>query len=204
MSKIHHKKKQKAIRVSAVFVLIGVIGIGFFQLRTRIYCALSNLNSQQVSYDSIQIAQVIDGDTVELANHEKVRLIGIDTPELYDSDKLFRDAAESGVPAHVISVLGKQAHLFAQQLCERRTVKLEFGTERKDKYGRLLAFIFLEDGRMANEEIIKAGYAFAYLRFPFREDYRVRFREAEKTAKQNKAGLWKGDPGLSLLEKIYR
>ena len=75
--------------------------------------------------------------------------------------------------------------------------------EREDKYGRLLAYIWTEENGLFNEFILEEGFASAYLQFPFKEEYRKRFTEAEKSARLSNKGLWREEPYPTvLLDKI--
>jgi len=90
-----------------------------------------------------RITKVYDGDTVKITSGDKVRLIGIDTPEAYESDKLFRDAARTGQDVNRIKARGRLAAQFTKRIADGKPVRLEFDMERKDKYGRLLAYLFI-------------------------------------------------------------
>ena len=96
--------------------------------------------------DPATIVRVVDGDTVEImlkGQKEKVRLIGVDTPEKFESDKLHRDAARTGQDEKTIRALGERASDFTKSLVKRGgAVQLEYGQEERDKYHRLLAFSF--------------------------------------------------------------
>ncbi len=140
--------------------------------------------------ESAYVKKVIDGDTIMLANRKKVRLIGIDTPELYECDKLFRDARRSNIPPKKIQVMARESCLFTKLACEKKTVTLEFDLHRYDKYGRILAYVHLPDGKLLNQEIIEQGYGLAYLFFPFNQEYRKRFIQSENDAKKHQRGLW--------------
>ncbi len=122
-----------------------------------------------------RIVYVIDGDTVILKNHERVRLIGIDAPEI--DSKYHR-----GEP------FGKEAKKYLKELIEGKEVTLKDGPEPRDKYGRRLAFIYLPDGVFVNEVMVREGYAEAYRRFPHK--YREHFLELEAEAKGNESGMW--------------
>jgi micrococcal nuclease len=74
-------------------------------------------------------------------------------------------------------------------MVEGKEVRLEYDWQKRDKYGRLLAYVFLMDGTFLNAEIIKQGYGFAYTRYPFK--YLDEFRRYEREARENKRGLWK-------------
>jgi len=73
-------------------------------------------------------------------------------------------------------------------MVEGKRVKLEYDWQRKDRYGRTLAYVYLDDGTFLNAEIIKQGYGFAYTKYPFK--YLDEFRELQKEARLNKRGLW--------------
>ena len=122
------------------------------------------------------IARVIDGDTLLLSNGERVRLIGVDTPELYH-------------PLKPVQYFAKEASQFTRRMAEGKSVRLEYDCRRRDRYGRLLAYVYLEDGTFLNAEIIKQGYGFAFTKYPFK--YLDEFRQYEIEARQNKRGLWK-------------
>jgi micrococcal nuclease len=121
------------------------------------------------------VKRVIDGDTVELTTSEKVRLIGVDTPETKD-------------PRKPVQYFGTEATAFTKRLVEGKRVRLEYDQQRQDKYGRTLAYVYLEDGTFVNAEIIRQGYGFAYTRFPF--TYLEQFRQLEREAREAKRGLW--------------
>jgi endonuclease YncB( thermonuclease family) len=121
------------------------------------------------------VKRVIDGDTIELTTGEKVRLIGVDTPETKD-------------PRKPVQYFGKEATAFTQRLVEGKRVRLAYDQQRQDKYGRTLAYIYLEDGTFVNAEIITQGYGFAYTRFPFK--YLEEFRQLEREAREAGRGLW--------------
>lgn len=119
--------------------------------------------------------RVVDGDTLILEGAERVRLIGVDAPESVD-------------PRRPVEALGMEAAAFTRRMAEGRRVRLEFNLERKDQYGRTLAYVFLEDGTFLNAEIIRQGYARAYTSFPFR--YREEFMALEREARLTRRGLW--------------
>ncbi|MBS3906950.1 MAG: thermonuclease family protein [Syntrophaceae bacterium] len=123
-----------------------------------------------------RVKRVIDGDTLMLSNGQKVRLIGVDTPETKH-------------PKKSVQHFGKEAYLFTQKMVEGKEVRLEYDWREKDKYGRPLAYVYLMDGTFLNAEIIKQGYGFAYTKFPFK--YLEEFRRYEKEARENGKGLWK-------------
>jgi len=130
------------------------------------------LNAQ----DLVKVKRVIDGDTILLTNGERVRLIGVDTPETKH-------------PQKPVERFGKEAYLFTKKMVEGKEVRLKYDWPRKDKHDRLLAYVYLLNGTFLNAEIIKQGYGFAYTKYPFK--YIEEFRQYEREAKENKKGLWR-------------
>jgi len=119
--------------------------------------------------------RVIDGDTIVLDGKETVRLIGVDAPESKDTREPVQYFAE-------------ESYKFVKSMVEGKRVRLENDRERLDKYGRTLAYVYLEDGTFINAEIIKQGYGFAYTKYPFK--YMEEFRRYERGARESKRGLW--------------
>ena len=122
--------------------------------------------------------RVIDGDTIIVRMNGikvRVRLIGVDTPETKH-------------PKKPVEYFGKEASAFTKSMVESNKVRLEYDQEKRDKYGRLLAYVYLEDGSFLNAEIVKQGYGFAYTKFPFK--YLDDFKKYEKEARGNNRGLW--------------
>jgi micrococcal nuclease len=119
--------------------------------------------------------KVIDGNTIVLSNGEKVRLIGVDIPETKHSNRRLEDCI-------------KEASAFTRKMVEGKTIKLAYDWQQRDKYGSLLAYVYLTDGTFLNAEIIKQGYGHAYTRFPFK--YLDEFRQYEREAQEAKKGLW--------------
>ncbi len=122
------------------------------------------------------VEHVIDGDTVVI-DGTTVRLIGIDAPE-------------TNHPAKPAQCYGGESKEYALNMLGGR--KVEYKTDKnysiKDKYNRLLAYLYV-DGKLYNAEAIKNGYALAYTRFPFK--YLKKFVQLEAEAKENKLGMWK-------------
>ena len=129
------------------------------------------------SYAEIyKVKRVIDGDTLLLSNGERVRLIGVDTPETKH-------------PQKPVQYFGREAYLFTKEMVDGKEARFEFDRQKRDRYGRLLAYVYLLDGTFLNAEIIKQGYGFAYTRFPFK--YMEEFRRYEREARENRKGLWR-------------
>jgi micrococcal nuclease len=187
--------------VKSIFVLLIVL----FLLPLGIYCANNaTVDSQgkttipfgkSYNYEDILVARVVDGDTLKLENGERVRLIGIDTPEMHESSKLYRDSQRTGNDVRTIKALGKRSYEFVRGMLENQRVRLEFDVEKHDKYGRLLAYVFLKDGTFVNAEIVRRGYA-SLMTIPPNVKYADTFKQLYKEARNNKAGLWKEQGGL--------
>jgi micrococcal nuclease len=160
----------------------------------RVYYAEGKLRipfGQSYNYADILVQRVIDGDTVQLETGERVRLIGIDTPELHESDKLYRDSQRTKQDVSTIQELGRRAYAFTRNLVEGKRVSLEFDVEKHDRYGRLLAYVYLKDGTFVNAEIIKHGYA-SLMTIPPNVKYAQLFLSLYRDARMNKRGLWGG------------
>lgn len=136
------------------------------------------------------VVRVIDGDTFEIESGERVRLLGIDTPEKWESSKLDKDSERSGKDKETIKKLGALASEYAENLLLGKKVVLvaDSTNDDKDRYGRLLRYAYLEDGTFFNLKIIQDGYAYAYTRFPI--IYKDEFLSAQKEARENSRGLW--------------
>lgn len=142
------------------------------------------------NYSDIKVRRTVDGDTLQLESGERVRLIGIDTPEVHESDKLYRDAQRTKQDIATIQELGRRAWQFTKNLVEGKQVSLEFDVEKHDKYGRLLAYVYLKDGTFVNAKIVQEGYA-SLLTIPPNVKYADLFLKLYQEARNNKRGLWK-------------
>jgi micrococcal nuclease len=141
------------------------------------------------NYADVLVKRVVDGDTIVLETGERVRLIGIDTPELHESDKLYRDASRTGQDIKAIQKLGRRAYEFTRNLVEGKRVSLEFDAEKRDRYKRLLAYVYLKDGTFVNAEIVKQGYA-SLMTIPPNVKYADLFLGLYREARENRRGLW--------------
>ncbi|MGN6217002.1 MAG: thermonuclease family protein [Solirubrobacterales bacterium] len=125
-----------------------------------------------------QVLRVIDGDTIEVrvdGRTEDVRYIGIDTPE----------TVKPGTP---VQCFGPRAHRFNSHLVEGRRVRLVFGVERRDVYGRLLAYVHLGP-RFVNAELVRRGFA-RTLEIAPNTRFAGRFKRLEMAAARAGKGLW--------------
>lgn len=142
------------------------------------------------NYTDILVKRAVDGDTIILQTGERVRLIGIDTPELHESNKLYRDAERTEQDTSTIQKLGRLSYEFTKNLVEGKRVSLEFDVEKYDKYDRLLAYVYLKDGTFINAEIVKQGYA-SLMTIPPNVKYADLFLKLYQEARENRRGLWK-------------
>jgi len=142
------------------------------------------------NYSDVSVKRAVDGDTLLLSSGERVRLIGIDTPEMHESNKLQRDSQRSGQDASTIQKLGRLSYEFTRNLVEGKRVSLEFDAEKYDKYKRLLAYVYLKDGTFVNAEIVKQGYA-SLMSIPPNVKYADLFQQLYREARENRRGLWR-------------
>jgi len=129
------------------------------------------------SDETVQISRIHDGDTVWLADGRKIRIIGINTPELARDNK----------PAEP---LARQARDELRQLLDKQArIQLRYGTEKTDRYGRLLAHLFLDNGQNVSEWLLRRGLAFS-LTVPPNLWQADCYQRAEQQARAQQQGLW--------------
>ncbi len=157
--------------------------------RLRAIVVLALVVGGVVSAEAQRVRQVIDGDTITVSGVGVVRLLGVDAPEKtggYRDSEPFGDAAAK----------------YMRELLAGRDVRLEYDGPLKDPYNRTLAYVFLPDGRLANVEIIRAGYAETYRRFEYRR--KTEFFAAERDAKAARRGMWAQAPGAQVAARSRR
>jgi micrococcal nuclease len=134
-----------------------------------------------------EVIDHVDGDTVRVRIPnapetvravETIRLIGVDTPETVH-------------PSKPVERFGKEASDFTRERLLGKSVYLAFDWDLRDRYGRLLAYIYTGEGRCFNAFLVQEGYGFAYTRFPFQ--FMEEFRALEQQARNEKRGLWGDD-----------
>jgi micrococcal nuclease len=128
------------------------------------------------------VASVTDGDTIKvriIGKLETIRLIGIDTPETVD-------------PRKPVQCFGKEASNQAMTIFKDKKVRLEVDPTQgdSDQYGRLLRYVFLEDGTFVNKKMIEDGFAHEYTFQSKPYKYQAEFKDAEKSAAASLRGLW--------------
>jgi micrococcal nuclease len=165
----------------AVFLLLAFAGGGGLDL-------LGSDDSSSSRADLTgRVTRVVDGDTVKVRlargrGTRTVRYIGVDTPE-------------SVKPGEPVQCFAKAASSFNERLVQGRRVRLEIGRERTDRYGRLLAYVYVR-GRgnpFVNAELLRRGYA-RTLAIPPNTDRAGRFAELERRARDDRRGLWAACP----------
>lgn len=135
---------------------------------------------QQIPEGQYPVVSFVDGDTITVSVNgvdESIRLIGVDTPETRD-------------PRTDVQCFGKLASDFTKRLIGDQPVRLANDSLNadRDRYNRLLRYVYLPDERLVNAEIIKQGYGFAYTLYPFEK--LEEFRDYEKQAREQNLGLW--------------
>lgn len=158
------------------------------------------LGGQAIAGTSSYLARVVgvvDGDTLKITvsgNIESVRLIGIDTPESKINKKARKDAKRSRQDVQAILSLGKAAFGYTKSIVKPGDmVRIEQDVESRDRYGRILAYVYLKSGKMLNEEIVAAGFA-SILTIPPNVKCKDRFLRAYRIARENGRGLWATSP----------
>jgi micrococcal nuclease len=120
------------------------------------------------------VAQVIDGDTIDLASGERIRYLMIDTPEITGATN---------------DCFGIEARDFNRDLVLGKEIELEYDVECTDRFGRLLAYVSV-DGREINSLLVERGYACALYIPPNGEDRRTEFENLEAAAMAGNRGMW--------------
>jgi micrococcal nuclease len=144
------------------------------QSSVPIFSPTENIEKQELLF---KVIKVIDGDTIKLENGEAVRYLGIDTSETVH-------------PSKPVQCFGKEASAKNRELVEGKLVKLEKDITDRDKYGRLLRYVWVGD-LFVNDELVRQGYAYAYT-YPPDVKYSEQFVQAQQEARGNNRGLWLG------------
>lgn len=167
-------------KVDRILFLLGVVVIiGGFLVGKVVPQVTSVLGEK--SYQEANVIKVVDGDSIHVLldnKDETIRLIGVDTPETVD-------------PRKKVQCFGKEASNFAKSMLAGKRVFLEEDATQgdKDKYQRLLRYVFLEDGSNFNKLLIQEGYAYEYT-YDLQYQYQAEFKDAQKEAQGNNKGLW--------------
>jgi micrococcal nuclease len=124
----------------------------------------------------LRVIEVLDGDSIVLSNGEEVRYVGIDAPEY-------------GQP------YAEEAKEFNRKLVKGKIIRLEFDIEKRDRYGRLLAYVYTGN-ILVNAELVKKGFASIYTvhTVPPNVKYKDLFLKLQNKARKDKRGLWSKRP----------
>ena len=137
------------------------------------------------SAELYKVVHVVDGDTIDIIYHgtkERVRFLCVNTPESVHPDR------KQNIP------MGKVASDYTKQRLAGKYVGIDLETKTRGKYGRLLAYVFV-DGQNFNLELVREGLSPYYTKYGLSEKYNQDFRKAEKYARGNGLNIW-GDPEL--------
>ncbi len=130
---------------------------------------------------TVQVVRVIDGDTIQVCcvfgDRVKVRYIGVDTPETHH-------------PMKGVEHYGMEAAEANRKMVDGKTVRLEFDVQQLDRYNRLLAYVYLEDGTFVNAWLVEHGYAMV-MTVPPNVRHQDLFLKLQREAREAKRGLWR-------------
>ncbi len=139
------------------------------------------VSCQDGSFLAVKVVRVVDGDTIQVCcigwKREKVRYIGVNTPETKH-------------PTRGVEYFGKEASEANRKLVEGKTVRLEFDVQQLDKYGRTLAYVYLEDGTFLNAWLVENGYAMV-MTVPPNVKHQELFLKLQREAREAGRGLWR-------------
>jgi micrococcal nuclease len=168
-------------------VLLSVTLLGLYTLHNLHIDSSAKDSSGFPDSAVAEVVDVRDGDSLLVRigqRTERVRLLGIDAPEL------------GQMP------WGNRAKRHLKSLLDNPKIRIETDVEKRDRYGRLLAYIWTSDGRFVNLEMVRDGYAVLYT-IPLNVRYIERLRDAQNEAKERKRGIW-GSEGLTESAQEYR
>lgn len=161
-----------------IFILIILFVLGiiiYFSVKDAAgYLKTVNFTLPKINEEFV-VKRVVDGDTIELADGQKVRYIGINTPETAD-------------PRKPVECFGLEAKERNKELVEGKVVRLEKDTSETDVYKRLLRYVYVGDA-FINDLLVKEGFA-NVATYPPDVKFVNQFLESEKYARENKLGLW--------------
>lgn len=181
------------VTLNIVVLTIGIMAVIAWKsdYGNKVINLVRNQNTDVVGYYSV--TAVYDGDTIGInmsGKTERIRLIGVDTPETKDPD----------LP---IQCYGPESSAYTESNLLGKEVRLESDptNQNRDRYDRLLRYVYLKDGVLWNLKLIEEGYGFAYLRYPFKK--LKTFEASENYAKSTDKGLWKAC-SPSIVNGVYR
>jgi micrococcal nuclease len=158
---------------------LNIAGFALLMMIMIILNGCAQHKSAAANQAMVKVERTVDGDTIEIelnGKKEKVRLIGIDTPE-------------TKKPNTPVMYYGKEASAYTNKRLYNQTISLEWDVDRRDKYNRLLAYVWIDD-ELFNETLVKEGYA-RLSTFPPNVKYVDRFTKAQELARKQGSGIWK-------------
>jgi len=166
-SKVPHTNRilSHTNRIRSPFLLIAVLCIGLF------------FAGPSRAQETVFVRWVDDGDTIVLADGRRIRYIGINAPEIGHADIKPEP-------------LGPEARIFNRQMVFQKYVRLEFDKEKKDHYGRQLAYIFSLTDVFINQEILHRGYGHYLYHYPNTRHHTI-LLEAQRSAMKAETGIWR-------------
>ncbi len=170
------RKRKKSPVIPGVISLISALVLTIYALYTN-QGETEQRDVLPSSFATHRVAKVIDGDTIVLENGEKVRYIGINAPEITKKRDCFSSEAKKKNESLVL----------------HKEVLLEKDVSERDKYNRLLRYVYLTDGTFMNKTLVEEGYAYASS-YPPDISRQEELLEAQREAQKNKKGLWGACP----------
>ncbi|PID32005.1 hypothetical protein CR970_02785 [Candidatus Saccharibacteria bacterium] len=168
------------VRPRLIAIIMIVLSLVVYIGQDRGWFSTSNDKLRTSQPGLYRVVHFDDGDTITVdmnGRTETIRFIGIDTPEIHDRRK-------------AVQCYGHEAAVFTRNMIGNSRVRLEADplNTNRDRYNRLLRYVYLPDGTFVNAEIVRQGYAFAYTSFPMvHADY---MRELQAEAQREQRGLW--------------
>ena len=176
MAKPWYARKRFQKKLISLMIGLIIVAAGYYS-ESR---SVSNTTATPAPAGMYHIVRFDDGDTIVVDMNgveEKIRFIGVDTPETQD-------------PRKAVQCFGKAASNYTQGRIGDQPIRLETDplSTNRDRYDRLLRYVYLPDGTLMNLDIIQQGYGFAYTSFPFTKS--DEFRASQTTAREQGKGLW--------------
>lgn len=165
----------RRVRTLIFIALAALTAAWLFRGLTRPGAGDRTAAAPTIAGGEVLCTRVIDGDTIEVLGGGRVRYIGIDTPELRPVEAWAEAAAAAN-----------------RELVEQRMVRLEMDVQERDRYGRVLAYVWV-DGLLVNDELVRLGYA-QVSTYPPNVRYQERLLAAEREARTAGRGLWGSSP----------
>ncbi len=186
-TKLSDRDRRRQYALRKIYLACAVIAIGAALVvadRTGVFGRKPLPERQKYHGKTFRVVRVIDGDTIDIDipdgkwPNTRIRFWGVDTPETVK-------------PNTPVQHFGPEASRFVKALCEGKTVRIELEPAGKTRgmRGRLLAWVYLEDGRLLNRVLVTQGYGYADPRYD--HHLKAELRRAQRKARKDGKGLWK-------------